>query len=224
MKAAVLTGLKQMELTDIPKPDIKKDDDVLLKIEIVGLCGSDVHYYETGRIGSQVVQYPYRVGHECSATVEEIGRAVTQVKLGDKVVVDPARSCHKCDQCMAGRENTCRNLLFLGTPGQGKGCLCEYFVMPQECCFPINGKISLAEGALCEPFAIGVYSVSQAQMAKDAKIAILGSGPIGLSCLVAAQAGQTETIYMTDKIEQRMQVAKKAGAVWVGNALNAGKY
>ncbi len=220
MKAVQLTGIKQMELADIPRPGIKNDNDVLLKIEVVGVCGSDVHYYETGRIGSQVVQYPYLVGHECSATVEEIGGAVTRVKIGDEVVVEPARSCHKCDQCRAGRENTCRNLRFLGTPGQGDGCLCEYIIMPDECCFPTNGNISLAEGVVCEPFAIGLYSVRQAQMAKNAKSAILGSGPIGLSCLVAAQAQHAETVYMTDKIEQRMQIAKKAGAAWVGNPEN----
>jgi L-iditol 2-dehydrogenase len=217
MKAALLTGIKQMETRDISKPDIKKDNDVLLKIEKVGVCGSDVHYYETGRIGSQVVEYPFIVGHECAAIVDTVGRAVTAVKVGDQVVVDPAAPCHHCDQCRGGRENTCRNLRFLGTPGQGGGCLCEYIVMPQTSCFPTGGTITLEQGALCEPFAIGVYSVKQAQMPHRAKIAILGSGPIGLSCMVAAKAEGAGAVYMTDKIEQRTKIAKKAGAVWVGN-------
>ena len=217
MKAVLLTGIKQTETRDIPKPDIKKDSDVLLKIEKVGVCGSDVHYYETGRIGSQIVQYPFIVGHECTATVEAIGSAVTTVKVGDQVVVDPAAPCNQCDQCKQGRENTCRNLRFLGTPGQGGGCLCEYIVMPQTSCFPTGGAITLEQGVLCEPFAIGVYSVKQAQMPKKAGLAILGSGPIGLSCMVAAQVEQAGAIYMTDKIEQRTRIAKKAGAVWVGN-------
>ena len=217
MKAVVLTGIRQMELMDVPEPNIKNDTDVLLKIEMVGVCGSDVHYYETGRIGSQVVEYPFILGHECTATVKAVGSAVARVKVGDEVVVDPAASCHECDQCKMGRENTCRKLRFLGTPGQGNGCLCEYIVMPQECCFPSNGAITLEQGVLCEPFAIGVYSVKQAQMPENAKIAILGSGPIGLSCMAAAQAEQAKAIYMTDKIEQRMEVAKKAGALWVGN-------
>jgi len=89
--------------------------------------------------------------------------------------------------------------------------------MPQESCFPTNGAITLEQGVLCEPLAIGVYSVRQAQMPKNAKVAILGSGPIGLSCMAAAQAEGAEAIYMTDKIEQRMQIARKASAVWVGN-------
>jgi L-iditol 2-dehydrogenase len=217
VKAVFLTGIRQMELRDVPKPSIEKDTDVLLKIEKVGVCGSDVHYYVTGRIGSQVVQYPYLVGHECSGTVEAVGKAVTKVKAGDKVVVEPAVSCHKCQQCKMGRENTCYNLRFLGTPGQGDGCLREYMVMPEENCFPVNGAITLEEGVLCEPFAIGVYSVKQSQIPKNAKIAILGSGPIGLSCMVAALAKNAKAIYMTDKLDYRVEVAKKAGATWAGN-------
>jgi len=139
-------------------------------------------------------------------------------------VVDPAVSCHQCDQCRQGRENTCYKLRFLGTPGQGGGCLCEYIVMPQENCFPINGAITLGQAVLCEPLAIGVYSVKQSQIltvvrqvSRNAKIAILGSGPIGLSCMAAAQAEDVEAIYVTDKLDYRVQVAKKAGAVWAGN-------
>jgi threonine dehydrogenase-like Zn-dependent dehydrogenase len=89
--------------------------------------------------------------------------------------------------------------------------------MPEDCCFPIDDKISFEQGVLCEPFAIGVYSVKQAQMPKKATVAILGSGPIGLSCMAAAQAENAKAIYMTDKIKERMEIAKKAGAVWVGN-------
>ncbi|RKY21167.1 MAG: hypothetical protein DRP62_08150 [Planctomycetota bacterium] len=220
MKAILLTGIRQMELADVPEPSIKKEIDVLLKIKMVGVCGSDVHYYETGKIGSQIVEYPFIVGHECTATVKALGSAVTKVKVGDEVVVDPAVSCHKCDQCEQGRENTCRNLKFLGCPGQIGGCLCEYIVMPQESCFPINGAITPEQGVLCEPFAIGVYAVKQAQMPENAEIAILGAGPIGLSCMAAAQAENAKAIYMTDKIKERMDIAKKAGAVWVGNPEN----
>jgi len=217
MKAAVLTGIRQMQIMDVPEPKIENDNDVLLKIEVVGVCGSDVHYYEAGRIGSQVVQYPFIVGHECSATVKAVGDSVARVKAGDQVVVEPAVSCHECDQCRQSRENTCYKLRFLGTPGQGDGCLCEYIVMPQESCFPINGAITLEQAALCEPFAIGVYSVKQSNVSKDAKVAILGAGPIGLSCMAAAQAQSVEAIYMTDKLDYRVRIAKEAGAVWAGN-------
>jgi L-iditol 2-dehydrogenase len=132
MKAAVLTALNQVEFRNVEQPKIQKDTDVLLKVEKVGVCGSDLHYYETGRIGRQIVEYPFIIGHECSATVAAIGGSVTRVKVGDRVAVDPAVPCHKCEQCGMGRENTCEDLRFLGCPGQGGGCLCEYIVMPED--------------------------------------------------------------------------------------------
>ncbi|MGB8225366.1 MAG: alcohol dehydrogenase catalytic domain-containing protein [Sedimentisphaerales bacterium] len=217
MKALALTGLKQLEFVDVPQPQIKNDTDVLLKIAVVGICGSDIHYYEDGKVGTQIVKYPYRIGHECSAIVEQIGKAVKNVKVGDKIVVEPAVSCHKCDQCKMGRENTCRKLQFLGTPGQGDGCLCEYLVMPEEACLVINDKLTLIQAALCEPFSIGIYSVKQGHGPYSDRIAILGSGPIGLSCMTAAKIKGVKKIYMTDKLDYRLAVAKKYGADWTGN-------
>lgn len=217
MKAVMLTGLRQMELRDVPEPAIEKDTDVLLKIERVGVCGSDVHYYETGRIGSQVVEYPYITGHECAGTVKAVGKSVKRVKVGDAVVIDPAVSCYNCPQCKLGRENTCYNLRFLGTPGQGPGCLCEYLVMPQEACYPTNGALTFEQAVICEPLAIGAYSVQRAKLPQGANIAILGAGPIGLCTFVSAKAENVNTCYMTEKISERIKVARQAGATWVGN-------
>jgi len=219
MKAAVLTGLSRMEIRQTPDPKIVKDTDVLLKIEMVGICGSDVHYFETGRIGSQVVQYPFLVGHECAATVAAVGKGVRQVQVGEQVVVEPAVPCHQCDQCRKGRENTCFNLRFLGTPGQGGGCLCDYLVMPEECCLPTNGRLTLEQGALCEPLTMGFYAVRQSRLPPAADIAILGAEPIGLSCMVCARAEGVRSCYVTEKIGERMDVARRGGATWVGNPL-----
>ena len=105
----MLTGIGQMELCEVSTPPIIHSSDVLLKIEYVGVCGSDVHYYETGRIGSQIVQYPYSVGHECTATIVDTGSNVMGLEKGEAVVVEPAVSCWQCDQCKAGRPHTCRN-------------------------------------------------------------------------------------------------------------------
>jgi L-iditol 2-dehydrogenase len=154
VKAQVLTGIGEMELREVEKPSIMIEGDVLLKVEVVGVCGSDVHYYETGKIGSQVVQYPFVVGHEFVGRVEDVGAGVSRIKEGDLVVVDPAIACGSCDQCMSGRANTCRQLKFLGCPGQMEGCLCEYIVMPQECCFVISDFLTAERGVLCEPFAM----------------------------------------------------------------------
>jgi L-iditol 2-dehydrogenase len=219
MKAAVLTGIRRMEVKEVPDPKIVKDTDVLLKIEKVGVCGSDVHYFETGRIGSQVVKFPFIVGHECAATVAAVGKAVKHVRVGDLVVVEPAVSCHDCDQCRRGRENTCFKLRFLGTPGQGDGCLSEFIVMPEECCLPTKGKLTMEQGALCEPLTIAVYAVKQSHLLAGADVAILGAGPIGLSCMTVARARGARTCYMTEKIAERMKMAGSNGATWVGNPL-----
>lgn len=217
MKSQVLTGIRALEGREVTMPCLRNDYDVLLKVAQVGLCGSDVHYYASGRIGSQVVQYPFTVGHECSATVEKVGRAVTRVCPGDRVAVEPAMSCWNCDQCLEGRPHTCRNLRFLGCPGQAEGCLSEYIVMPEDCCYPIPPNMTLEQAALSEPLSIGVYAVTLAEVMPGAKIGILGSGPIGLSVLLAArEAGATE-VYMTDRQEARTKVALAAGASWAGN-------
>jgi L-iditol 2-dehydrogenase len=217
MKAAVLTALNRMEFRDVEKPKIQKDTDVLLKVEKVGVCGSDVHYYETGRIGRQIVEYPFIIGHECSATVKAIGDSVTSVKVGDQVAVDPAVPCHKCEQCRMGRENTCEDLRFLGCPGQGGGCLCEYIIMSQECCFPTNGAITIEQAALCEPLSIAVYAIKRAYIPEGANIGILGTGPIGLSVLLATKVERVNNVYVTDKIDTRLDAARGVGVTWAGN-------
>ncbi|MFA6293532.1 MAG: NAD(P)-dependent alcohol dehydrogenase [Victivallales bacterium] len=217
MKAMMLTGIRQMELREVPSPEIKNPNDVLIRMKTVGVCGSDVHYYTEGKIGSQVVEYPFTVGHEGAGIVEKVGPAVTKVKAGDRIAVEPAMSCGECDQCKVGRPHTCRKLRFLGCPKQAAGCLSEYIVMPEECCFKIKDSMSFEEAAISEPLAIGVYAVKRSIPMKGAKIAILGAGPIGLSILLPAKAQGAEKVFMTDKIDSRLQLAKKMGADWTGN-------
>ena len=217
MKTFVLTGIRAMEMREAPMPTIRNETDVLLRLKAVGVCGSDVHYYTTGRIGSQVVQYPFAVGHECAAVVEAVGPGVTRVQPGDRVAIEPAISCGTCDQCLAGRPHTCRKLLFLGCPGQIPGCLSEFMVMPQACCFPIPAAMSLERAVLSEPLSIGVYAVKLSGLTGGARIGILGLGPIGLSVLLPARAHGAAAIYATDKLDYRLEAGRKAGATWAGN-------
>jgi L-iditol 2-dehydrogenase len=217
MKTMALTGLRRMERREAPVPELREPTDVRLRIVSVGVCGSDVHYYTTGRIGSQVVQYPFVVGHECAAVVDAAGPAVTRVRPGDRVAVEPAMPCHRCDQCRAGRPHTCRALRFLGCPGQAAGCLAEYLVMPEECCLPLAAELTAEQGVLAEPLAIGLYAVRQSVPLCGARVAILGAGPIGLSVLVPAVAEGAAAVYVTDPIEARRAVARRAGAAWVGD-------
>ena len=217
MKSVQLTGIRQMTIAEVPEPTGPGPNEVLLRIHSVGICGSDVHYYETGRIGDQIVEYPYSVGHECAGDVVSVGNGVTGLQPGDRVVIDPAMPCLECDQCKAGRENTCRELRFLGCPGQAEGCLSELMVMPAHCCFKMPATMTYAQGVLCEPLAIGLYAVQQAKIKKGMDVAILGSGPIGLSCLVCAQAAGASGIYVTDKRDYRVKIAREHGATWAGN-------
>ncbi|MCX7591038.1 MAG: alcohol dehydrogenase catalytic domain-containing protein [Kiritimatiellae bacterium] len=197
-------------------PRLVSAGDVLLRVAYVGVCGSDVHYYCSGRIGSQVVRYPFRLGHEMSAVVEAVGSGVTRVKPGDRVAVDPAMACGQCDQCLSGRRHTCRHLRFLGCPGQADGCLAEFIVMPEECCFKLPSHMSLAVAAFAEPLSIGVYAVKLASLPKDAAVAVLGTGPIGVSVILAARWHGYGRIYATDKISARLKAATCAGASWTG--------
>jgi L-iditol 2-dehydrogenase len=217
MKAMMLTGIRQMELKEVPTPSILNDRDVRIKMKTLGVCGSDIHYYVSGKIGSQVVQYPFTVGHEGAGEVEAVGNGVTMVKPGDRIAIEPAMPCWECDQCKAGRPHTCRNLRFLGCPGQAEGSLSEYIVMPETSCFKIPDQMSFDEAAISEPLAIGLYAVKQSISMKGAKVGIMGFGPIGMSVLLPALAMGAKEVYVTDKINERLQIARENGAVLTAN-------
>jgi L-iditol 2-dehydrogenase len=216
----VLTGIRRMEAVERPVPELTHDTDVLVRMKMVGVCGSDIHYYTTGKIGSQVVQYPFAVGHEGAGEVAATGSRVTRVKAGDRIAIDPAMPCHQCDQCLAGRPHTCRKLKFLGTPAQAEGCLAEYIVVPENSCFPIPDEMTWEQAAISEPLAIGVYALRLAQTdLTGKKIGILGFGPIGMSVLLPALHYGAGKVYVTDKIDRRLEIASQCGAAWTGNPL-----
>ena len=217
MKAAFLTGIRQLAVRDVPEPRLTSPREVLLSVAAVGVCGSDLHYYTTGRIGCLVVEYPFLVGHECAGTVWEAGAEATGLRVGQRVAVDPLVSCGECDQCLQGRRHTCRKQGFLGCPGQLPGALAEYLVMPAECCYPIPDSMSFVEAVLVEPLSIGLYAAHLAGLEPGAKIGILGSGPIGLCVLLAARAAVNCTAYVTDLVDERLEVARRCGADWTGN-------
>jgi L-iditol 2-dehydrogenase len=217
MKTMMLTGIREMQMQEVPNPVLVNDSDVLIKMKVIGVCGSDVHYYTSGKIGSQVVKYPFPVGHEGAGEVVKTGASVSRVKVGDRIAIEPAMPCWECDQCKAGRPHTCRNLKFLGCPGQADGCLAEYIVMPETSCFPIPDQMSYDEAAISEPLAIGVYAVNESIPMEGEKVGILGFGPIGMSVMLPALAKGASKVYVTDKIGERVDLAKKNGAVYSGN-------
>lgn len=217
MKAALLTRLREIEVRDVPEPQLTGPRDVLLRIDAVGVCGSDVHYYKTGRIGAAVVKYPFVMGHECAGTVEQTGLEVRGLRPGQRVAIDPLMACGHCDQCRAGRPNTCRNQRFLGQPGELSGSLAEFVVLPEDCCYPIPESMTAGQAAMIEPLSIGVHAERLAHISPGSTIAILGSGPIGLSVLLACRAVADCKPFVTDLIDERLRMAAQLGAVWTGN-------
>lgn len=218
MRTMVLTGIRKIEMIGRNRPDLINPDDVLIQIKSVGVCGSDVHYFTEGKIGSQVVEFPFAVGHECSGIVVETGSSVTRVKSGDLVAVDPSIHCGKCDQCLAGRPHTCRNNRFLGCPGQIEGCLSDYIVMPEFTCFALDNSFNRTTAALIEPLTIGIYSVEMAKTGfQDKTIGIFGAGPIGLSVLMVLKTLKTGHIFCYEPIDFRRKKAVQLGADFTFN-------
>ena len=206
-----------MEMMDVPDPVISGDGDVLVRMARMGVCGSDVHYYVDGKIGSQVVEFPWTVGHEGSGVVEAVGASVSRVRPGDRIALDPAMPCFSCDQCLAGRPHTCRVLRFLGCPGQVEGCLAEAVVMPETSCLPIPDTMTFDEAALVEPLSIAVYGGRLAPPFAGASVGILGAGPIGLCMTMVARAAGARRVVVTDVIEARADFARGIGADWAGH-------
>jgi L-iditol 2-dehydrogenase len=199
MKAVYLTKPGRLETRHAPDPKLRQATDVLLELSAVGICGSDLHYFRTGRIGSAVLGEPWIMGHECAAVVAEVGSAVSGLAVGDRVAVDPLIACGRCDQCRSGRKHTCREQHFLGCPGQQQGCLCERIVMPSECCFRVPEQLSVGAAVMVEPFAIALHAQRLLGGTAGKHIGILGAGPLAI----------------TDPLAYRLEMARQLGATSV---------
>lgn len=219
MKAVALTNIKTLSVVDIPGLDEPGDGEVLIQVKSVGVCGSDMHYYRAGRIGSQVVRFPFVLGHEFAGEIIKTGQGVSSLKVGGRVAVDPAMACGKCDQCQSGREHTCRNLTFLGNPGQSDGCMKTHIIMPQETCFVLPDDLSFDDGMLCEPFSIGIYAAKSYGDTKGKDVGIIGYGPIGMSVHCALSAYGFGSVVVSEKLDYRLKTASDFGADMLVNPL-----
>jgi L-iditol 2-dehydrogenase len=207
MQVAVLHGIQdiRIERRSIPVPG---RNEVLLKIAAVGVCGSDVHYYKEGRIGSQVVTKPITMGHEFSAYVQQVGEGVDKELKGLLVAVDPAIPCGKCELCLRGHPNLCPEVRFCGTPPID-GVFSEYAVMPADNCFPLPDGVSPEEGALLEPLGVALHSVNISHLKLGDSVAVLGAGPIGLLIGAVAKLAGAGAVYATEPLDYRRLFAKQ---------------
>jgi len=217
MKAAYLVATRKFEIRDTPKPEIKNDKDVLLRLRCSGVCGSDIHNYAEGRTGSLEVKFPMILGHECSAVVEKVGKAVKKVKPGDRVAVEPAVTCGECEECITGRQNICRNVRFLSVPGELEGCLKEFMVTPESNLVPVPDELTFEDAAMLEPLSVGAYAVNLAGVKPGDTVAVLGSGPIGLLTMEVANVSGAALSFATDIVKERAEMASKLGATYSFN-------
>ena len=199
----------------IDMPKIGKDE-VLVKIKAVGICGSDVHYYATGRIGDFVVERPLILGHECSGQIVEVGEDVEGLRVEDRVALEPGIPCRKCKYCKSGRYNLCSEMEFMATPPVD-GAFVEYVAHPADFVFKLPDKITYEEGTVFEPLAVGLYSVERAEVKFGGKVLILGAGPIGLAALQAAINIGGTRVTIVDLYDFRLRKAKELEALEVIN-------
>jgi L-iditol 2-dehydrogenase len=205
MRVARLHGIHDLRLEDLPQPK-PGPGEVLLKVASVGVCGSDVHYYEEGRIGDAVVTHPIIMGHEFSAWIAGLGEGVEGLEIGQLAAVEPAIHCGECEACQHGHPNLCPDVRFCGTPPIN-GVFAEYTVMPAENCFPLPKGFGPEEGAMLEPLGIAIHAVDLAHLKPGQTIAVLGAGPIGLLTAAVAKAAGAGEIYMTDPLADRRKFA-----------------
>lgn len=216
MKVALMTEPGKLSIVkrDIPKI---KDDEVLVKIQHVGLCGSDLHYYENGRIGDFIVKKPIVLGHEAAGEVIEVGKDVKTLEKGNLVALEPGITCGKCDFCKSGKYNLCADVEFLATPPYD-GAFVEYIAYPEDMCFKLPQGMDTVEGALIEPLAVGFHAANQANAQIGESAVVLGAGCIGLVTLMSLLARGVKEVYIVDLINLRLEKAEEIGAKKVLNA------
>lgn len=210
MKVAVMNGIGKMGFTerDIPTP---KDDEVLVKLDYVGICGSDLHYYESGAIGDYVVEPPFVLGHEPGGVVVEVGKDVKHLKVGDKVALEPGKTCGHCEFCKQGKYNLCPDVVFFATPPVD-GVFQEYVAHEADLCFKLPENVSTLEGALIEPLAVGFHAAIQGDAHLGQKAVVMGAGCIGLVSMMALKARGVSEVYVVDIMEKRLEKALELGA------------
>lgn len=218
MKVAVMNSIGKMGYVEreVPQP---ADNEVLVKLEYVGICGSDMHYYETGRIGDYVVKPPFVLGHEPGGVVVEVGKNVKHLKIGDRVALEPGKTCGHCEYCKEGKYNLCPDVVFFATPPVD-GVFQEYVAHEAALCFKLPDNVDTMEGALIEPLAVGFHAANQGGAHAGQTAVVFGAGCIGLVSMMALKAEGVSKVYVVDIMQKRLDKALELGATGVINSMD----
>ena len=208
MRALVLERQHELSLRDIDLPQEVGLDDVKIKIHTVGICGSDVHYYTHGKIGPFVVQAPMVLGHEAAGTIVEVGRSVKNLAPGDRVCMEPGIPDPGSKASRLGMYNVDPAVTFWATPPV-HGVLTPYVVHPANYTFKLPDNVSFAEGAMVEPFAVGMQAATKAKIAPGDTVVVLGAGPIGTMVALAALAGGSARAIVADLAQPKLDIAAR---------------
>lgn len=209
-RAAVLHGVHDLRVETRPVP-APGSHEVLVRVAAVGVCGSDVHYYEHGRIGDHVVREPMVLGHEASGTVVATGSAAGRHRVGARVAMEPGVPCGRCPECRHGRYNLCPDVRFFATPPVD-GAFADYVVIHEDFAHEVPDSVSLEAAALMEPLSVGIWASRKARVAPGDAVLVSGAGPIGLCAVLAARAHGATDITVTDVGAVRLEAAARAGA------------
>ena len=213
MRASVLHDKEVVSVDDVPIPALDPDQ-VRVRIEAVGVCGSDVHYFHEMRIGDFVVEEPMILGHESAGTIVEVGSGVPADRVGERVSIEPQRACRVCEQCKAGRYNLCPFMEFYATPPID-GAFAEYAIIQADFAHPIPDGMSIEAAALCEPLSVGIWANQKAGTQPGSRVLIAGAGPIGVVAAQVARAFGASEVIVSDIVELRRDQALKLGATRV---------
>ena len=207
----VMTAPGAIEFRDIPVPELK-DDEVLVKIKRIGICGSDIHVYHGKH---PFTKYPVTQGHEVSGQIVKLGKNVTSFRIGQKVTIEPQVTCGECYPCRHGKYNLCEELKVMGF--QTTGCASEYFAAPVHRVTPLPDSMTYNQGAMIEPLAVTVHAARRFPELSGSNVAIIGCGPIGILLMQSCKALGAKSVMVTDISEGRLDLARKCGADFAFN-------
>lgn len=210
MIVAELRGPGKIEIRNRDRP-VPDDNEVLVAVSRVGICGSDIHWYENGQMGDRVVKDPLILGHESAGEIVEVGKAISEFETGDRVAIEPGIPCGRCQACHNGDYNLCPDVNFMATPGTD-GAFREYVSWPAEFVHPLPEEMTMIEGGLCEPLSVGLHAIRRGQVSVGDTVLIMGAGAIGriaLECATAAGAAETVVV---DIVDEKLDRAIDCGA------------